>query len=254
MIGISERQMRRWKKRYEAGGFDGLLDRRRGVPSRRRVPQAQAEQVVSLYRDQYFDLNVRHFHEKLVAEHQIGLSYTWVKQALQAASLVKRKSKRGEDFALSRGTSERPNNCATRKVTGSEPITANGEITTWSTDDGPYCRKGNFRLDTSGWITTQTRAGSIRDVSVTIASMLVNHATEDANHSSVRLPNRNFGCQSWPENRSLTRRERTWGPSARLWNNLIRSRPVAGDSIHVPHRRLRCKCIGQGRCANRNSH
>jgi hypothetical protein len=39
------------------------------------VPQAQAEQVVSLYRDQYFDLNVRHFHEKLVEEHQIGLSY-----------------------------------------------------------------------------------------------------------------------------------------------------------------------------------
>src|SRR5664279_272614 len=95
MIGISERQMRRWKKRYEASGFDGLLDRRRGVPSRRRVPQAQAEQVVSLYREQYFDLNVRHFHEKLVEEHQIGLSYTWVKQALQAASLVKRKSKRG---------------------------------------------------------------------------------------------------------------------------------------------------------------
>ena len=95
MIGISERQMRRWKKRYEASGFDGLLDRRRGVPSSRRVPQAQAEQVVSLYREQYFDLNVRHFHEKLVEEHQIGLSYTWVKQALQAASLVKRKSKRG---------------------------------------------------------------------------------------------------------------------------------------------------------------
>ena len=95
MIGISERQMRRWKKRYEASGFAGLLDRRRGVPSRRRVSQAQAEQVVSLYREQYFDLNVRHFHEKLVEEHQIGLSYTWVKQALQAASLVKRKSKRG---------------------------------------------------------------------------------------------------------------------------------------------------------------
>src|SRR5664279_2515207 len=88
MIGISERQMRRWKKRYEASGFDGLLDRRRGVPSRRRVSQAQAEQVVSLYREQYFDLNVRHFHEKLGEEHQIGLSYTWVKQALQAAGLV----------------------------------------------------------------------------------------------------------------------------------------------------------------------
>src|ERR1019366_1856379 len=55
----------------------------------------QAEEVLRLYRDQYFDLNVRHFHEKLSEEHQIGLSYTWVKQALQAAGLVKRKAKRG---------------------------------------------------------------------------------------------------------------------------------------------------------------
>ena len=61
----------------------------------RRVPKAQAEEVLSLYRDKYFDLNVRHFHEKLGEEHQIGLSYTWVKQALQAAGLVKRKARRG---------------------------------------------------------------------------------------------------------------------------------------------------------------
>src|ERR1039458_1552565 len=95
MIGISDRQLRRWRKRYEDSGYDGLLDRRRGVPSSRRVPKAQAKQVLDLYREQYFDLNVRHFHEKLREEHQIGLSYTWVKQALQGAGLVKRKSKRG---------------------------------------------------------------------------------------------------------------------------------------------------------------
>ena len=95
LIGISERQMRRWRKRYEAEGYQGLLDRRRRKPSSRRVPKAQAEEVLSLYRDKYFDLNVRHFHEKLGEEHQIGLSYTWVKQALQAAGLVKRKARRG---------------------------------------------------------------------------------------------------------------------------------------------------------------
>src|ERR1035437_3086920 len=95
MIGISDRQLRRWRKRYGDQGYDGLLDRRRGVPSSKRVPKAQAEQVLGLYREQYFDLNVRHFHEKLSEEHQIGLSYTWVKQALQGAGLVKRKWKRG---------------------------------------------------------------------------------------------------------------------------------------------------------------
>jgi transposase len=95
LIGISERQMRRWRKRLEEQGPKGLLDRRRGTPSQRRIPREQAEEVLSLYRDKYFDLNVRHFHEKLREDHQIGLSYTWVKQALQAAGLVKRKARRG---------------------------------------------------------------------------------------------------------------------------------------------------------------
>ncbi len=35
----------------------------------------QVEQVLGLYPERYFDLNVRHFHEKLAAEHGIGLSY-----------------------------------------------------------------------------------------------------------------------------------------------------------------------------------
>jgi hypothetical protein len=71
------------------------MDRRRGVPSSKRVPMAEVEQVLGLYRDRYFDLNGRHFHEKLSEEHRIGLSYTWVKQALQGAGLVKREPKRG---------------------------------------------------------------------------------------------------------------------------------------------------------------
>ena len=94
-IAISERQLRRRRKRYEEEGYQGLLDQRRRKPSSRRVPKEQAQEVLSLYRDRYFDLNVRHFHEKLAEEHQIGLSYTWVKQALQTAGLVKRKARRG---------------------------------------------------------------------------------------------------------------------------------------------------------------
>src|SRR5947209_20407955 len=61
-------------------------DRRQGKPSPKRVPVARVEQVLGLYRDRYFDLNVRHFHEKLQHEHQIELSYTWVKLALHFLS------------------------------------------------------------------------------------------------------------------------------------------------------------------------
>jgi transposase len=95
ILGISDRHMRRWRERYVEEGYNGLLDRRRGQPSRRRVPVATVEKVFALYREKYFDLNVQHFHEKLQAEHGIELSYTWVKQALQGAGLVARGRKRG---------------------------------------------------------------------------------------------------------------------------------------------------------------
>lgn len=90
IIGLSDRQMRRWHRRYQRWGYDGLWDRRRSRPSPRRVPLAQAEQVLELYREKYFDFNVRHFHEKLCEKHGIGLSYTWVKLALQGAGLVRK--------------------------------------------------------------------------------------------------------------------------------------------------------------------
>jgi transposase len=95
IIGISDRSMRRWRERYEEFGYDGLFDRRRGKPSPKRVPLATVERVLSLYRDRYFDLNVQHFQEKLVAEHEISLSYSWVKKALQGAGLVAQGRQRG---------------------------------------------------------------------------------------------------------------------------------------------------------------
>jgi hypothetical protein len=51
--------------------------------------------VLRLYREEYYDLNIRHFHEKLRDEHDIELSYTWVQKALQGAGLVAKRHKRG---------------------------------------------------------------------------------------------------------------------------------------------------------------
>lgn len=96
ILGISCRQMQRWKTRFEHEGYEGLFDRRRGIPSPKRVPLETVEMVLRLYQEQYFDFNVRHFHEKLSSEHDIHLSYTWVKQALQGAGLVKTRRKRGK--------------------------------------------------------------------------------------------------------------------------------------------------------------
>jgi transposase len=88
IIGISARSMRRWKQRYDDYGYDGLYDHRLGRPSPKRVPVETVERVLALYREKYFDFNVRHFHEKLVEDEGITLSYTWVKKACRAGGGV----------------------------------------------------------------------------------------------------------------------------------------------------------------------
>ena len=95
IIGVSDRTMRRWRERLETEGYKGLADRRKGKPSFRRVPLQTVEEVLRLHQELYYDLNMRHFHEKLREEHGIELSYTWVQQALQGAGLVAKRRKRG---------------------------------------------------------------------------------------------------------------------------------------------------------------
>jgi transposase len=96
IIGVTDRTMRRWRERLEEDGYSGLADRRKGRSSDKRVPLATAEEVLRLFRETYYDLNIRHFHEKLREEHDIKLSYTWVQKALQGAGLVARRKRRGK--------------------------------------------------------------------------------------------------------------------------------------------------------------
>ena len=95
ILGFSDRHVRRIRERYQEFGYESMFDRRRGQPSPKRVPLATVEKVLALYRDKYFDLNVRHFHEKLGEQHEIDLSYSWVKSVLQGAGLVARQRQRG---------------------------------------------------------------------------------------------------------------------------------------------------------------
>ena len=76
-LGVSERTFRRWTRRYEEEGEAGLLDRRLGKASGRRVPVDRAEEVERLCRERYQGFTVKHFHEHLVKDHGYGWGYTW---------------------------------------------------------------------------------------------------------------------------------------------------------------------------------
>ena len=88
ILGVSDRTMRRWRDRLEQDGYDGLYDYRLNQPSPKRLPVATLEKVLKLYQEKYFDLNIRHFHEKLSEVEKVEVSYTWLRMALQAAGLV----------------------------------------------------------------------------------------------------------------------------------------------------------------------
>ena len=72
ILGVTDRTMRRWREKLEKDGYAGLADRRKGKPSAQRIPLATIEKVLGLYKETYYDLNIRHFHEKLRDEHQVG--------------------------------------------------------------------------------------------------------------------------------------------------------------------------------------
>jgi transposase len=93
LLGMSERHFRRLRDRYEADGAEGILDRRRGRVSGRRVPVDRIEWVLEQYRTRSFDFTVKHFHEELTKQgFQSG--YTWTKSVLQSRGLVSKAPKR----------------------------------------------------------------------------------------------------------------------------------------------------------------
>ncbi len=95
LLGVSERTFRRWCLRFEDAGEAGLLDRRLGRASGKRVPVDREQEVEDLYRTRYSGFTAKHFHEHLVREHTFNWGYTWTKIFLQSKGLLEPAKQRG---------------------------------------------------------------------------------------------------------------------------------------------------------------
>ncbi len=95
LLGLSGRHFRRQCVRYEAEGTEGLRDKRLGRVSNRRAPESELERMRRLYREEYADFTVKHFHEEIRKRHGYTLGYTVTRLALQSAGLVKPAPRRG---------------------------------------------------------------------------------------------------------------------------------------------------------------
>jgi transposase len=95
ILGLEPRSVRRWRARLEAGGPVALYDRRCRRPSRRKAPALEVQRILRLYRERFSGWNIRHFYRFARREHDVRLSYSFVKLALQEAGLVRKGRARG---------------------------------------------------------------------------------------------------------------------------------------------------------------
>jgi transposase len=95
LLGVSERTFRRWCLRFEDAGEAGLLDRRFGRASGKRVPIDREQEVEALYRSRYSGFTAKHFHEHLIRDHNFNWGYTWTKVFLRSKGLLERAKQRG---------------------------------------------------------------------------------------------------------------------------------------------------------------
>ena len=95
VLRMSARTFRRYRRRWEREGAEGLRDKRIGGRGPRRASEEEVRALEALYRGRYEGRNVRHFYEAYTELHGGVRSYSWVKDCLHASSLVERGRRRG---------------------------------------------------------------------------------------------------------------------------------------------------------------
>lgn len=95
ILGIHERTFRRYCRAYEEEGFEGLKDGRIDKQANNGASLNEVFELQALYRTQYSGFTVAHFFDMYREQHKGERSYTWVKNHLQEAHLVKKLKKRG---------------------------------------------------------------------------------------------------------------------------------------------------------------
>jgi transposase len=94
LLGLSVRQIKRLCHRVRQQGAHGLVSRRRGRPSNRRIAPEQREHYVGLVRHSYADFGPLLAHEYLQREHGFACSVETLRGWMIAAGLWQAKRRR----------------------------------------------------------------------------------------------------------------------------------------------------------------
>ncbi len=95
LLGVGGTNVSALAPGVEDDGEAGLLDRRLGKASGKRVPLDRSDEVEALYRTRYAGFTAKHLHEHLVKDHQFSWGYTWTKTFLHSKGLLEKAKRRG---------------------------------------------------------------------------------------------------------------------------------------------------------------
>ena len=96
LLGLSVRQVKRLCRRVRELGAQGLISRRRGRPSNRRIAPDRREHYVQLVRSQYADFGPQLAHEYLKREHGFEWSVETLRGWMLQAGLWQAKRRRAK--------------------------------------------------------------------------------------------------------------------------------------------------------------
>ena len=142
-MGISVRQTYRLEKRYRAFGLAGLISKKRGRASNRRIEPGILAQAMALIGAHYADFGPTLAAEKLDEQHAIRLSVETVRQRMIAAGYW--KPKKGSQISV------HPMRC--RRACFGEMIQIDGSPHDWFEGRGAPCTLLVFIDDATSQLT-----------------------------------------------------------------------------------------------------
>jgi hypothetical protein len=129
LLGLSERQFRRLYKRYVSLGPPGLVSRKRGRTSNRKLPEALKAHARSIVIERYRDFGPTLACEKLRELHEVSVSVETLRQWMIEDGLWVPRSQRGKRV-------HQPRN---RRECLGELVQIDGSDHEWFEKRGPRC-------------------------------------------------------------------------------------------------------------------
>ena len=142
-IGVGTRQVRRLSKRYRAEGLGGLVSKKRGSVSNRRLDEVARTTAIELIGTHYRDFGPTLANEKLAELHGIQLSVESTRQLMIGAGYW--RTRRGDTVCT--------HPMRERRARFGELIQIDGSPHDWFEGRGEYCTLLVFIDDATGRLT-----------------------------------------------------------------------------------------------------